>query len=80
MGYLVVNMKSFKIGEEVELINYEPYSDYVQHEGQFAVVMGLTNDPSLPIKIKWEDGSASHVSPSNLILVSKRIDLRKPIL
>jgi len=58
-----------KIGQEVRLKSYSPFSDYRNHKDQKCRITELYPGVDLSIIVKWVDGVESSVSHNNIMLV-----------
>lgn len=74
----------FKIGDAVKFIDYEEYGDWKRHKNETAVIIEFNNShgatDSMDIRVTWNDGDISAVSPSNLIMekvVPNKVPLHK---
>lgn len=66
-------MAEFKIGDQVKLKKYTPHTDYKTHTGQKAVILG-PSDGHFDLRVRWADGTFSHVDVDNLVSASGAVE------
>jgi len=63
-----------KVGSIVKLREYSSFNDYKRHHNEEALVIDTKAPGNLHIRIQWENGHHSCISPRNVILVNKDWD------
>ena len=64
-----------KIGTRIKLKKYEPYSDYIAHDGEVAtIIKKLDDNPDFDYEIRWENiengaFDTSHVKKDNIVVI-----------